>query len=488
MKKILEIIKNKWLRETSFTILLIATIIVAYLAINLGVKALDVSDIDLTKEKFYSLSEESKKQLENTNQEITIYMFGYEENSVVVDLAKQYSKYKDNIKVELVTVESRPDLAQEFDVTTEEQEYGEVVFTCEGRKIKANYYDFITTDYTTYEQIDLTEQKMTNSILGVTLENAPKIYFLTGHSEYGMNDYFGELTSALQSEVNEVETLDLLIKNEIPEDCKTLVIASPTTDFTEYETDLIIKYINNGGDILWLSDYTNKGVLNNTQKILDLYGVSVLNDGIILEQDISAMLMQTQDLIIPTISEESEITNTFASSGKVLFIDSGRIDIEEEEKLSELGVTVTNLLTTSEKAFYRKDLNITSSTPNEDEEVKSYVVGALATKTLNGEGEDTIVSKLVIYANGLFATDYPITIQNETSNAIYLGNNRDLMLNSISYLTDRTDTITIRKTYSSVTYTPTEKEDIIVKTVIFVAPIIIIAVGITVWVVRKRRK
>lgn len=488
MKKILEIIKNKWLRETSFTILLIATIIVAYLAINLGVKALDISDIDLTKEKFYSLSEESKKQLENTNQEITIYMFGYEENSVVVDLAKQYSKYKDNIKVELVTVESRPDLAQEFNVTTEEQEYGEVVFTCEGRNIKANYYDFITTDYTTYEQIDLTEQKMTNSILGVTLENAPKIYFLTGHSEYGMSDYFGELTSALQSEVNEVETLDLLIKNEIPEDCKTLVIASPTTDFTEYETDLIIKYINNGGDILWLSDYTNKGVLNNTQKILDLYGVSVLNDGIILEQDISAMLMQTQDLIIPTISEESEITNTFASSGKVLFIDSGRIDIEEEEKLSELGVTVTNLLTTSEKAFYRKDLNITSSTPNEDEEVKSYVVGALATKTLNGEEEDTIVSKLVIYANGLFATDYPITIQNETRNAIYLGNNRDLMLNSISYLTDRTDTITIRKTYSSVTYTPTEKEDIIVKTVIFVAPIIIIATGITVWVVRKRRK
>jgi len=27
-----------------------------------------------------------------------MYMFGYEEDSSVVDLAKQYSKYKDNIK------------------------------------------------------------------------------------------------------------------------------------------------------------------------------------------------------------------------------------------------------------------------------------------------------------------------------------------------------------------------------------------------------
>ena len=49
-------------------------------------------------------------------------------------------------------------------------------------------------DYTTYEEIDLTEQKMTNSILGVTLENAPKIYFLTGHSEYEIDNYFGILT------------------------------------------------------------------------------------------------------------------------------------------------------------------------------------------------------------------------------------------------------------------------------------------------------
>lgn len=488
MKKILEIIKNKWLRETSFTILLIAVVIAVYLAINLGFKALDISDIDLTKERFYSLSEESKNQIKNINQEINIYMFGYEENSSVVDLAKQYSKYKNNIKIELVSVQARPDLAEQYNITSSDEENRTVVFACEGRSIKSNTYDFFTVDYTTYEEIDLTEQKITNSILGVTLENAPKIYFLTGHSEYGMNEYFGILTEALQSEVNEVETLDLLVKNEIPEDCETLVISSPSTDFTDYETELIIKYVNNGGNILWLSDYSKNGTLNNTQKILDLYGVSVSNDGIILEQDPSAMLMQTQDLILPTINSEAEITNVFASSGKVLFIDSGKIEFKDEEKLSELGVTITQLLTTSSKAFYRKDLSITSVGATKDEEVKSFVVGALATKIIENDEEDNIVSNLVVYANNLFATDYPITINNQGANAIYFYNNEDLILNSISYLTERTDSISIRKNYSRVTYTPTESEDLVVKIVIFVLPLIIIVVGITVWIIRKRRK
>ena len=485
MKKILEIIKNKWLRETSFTVLLIAVIIAVYLAINLGVKALDITDIDLTSGKFYSLSEESKNQLKNIEEEINIYLFGYEENSSVVDLAKQYSKYKDNIKVEVVSVQSRPDLAEEYNVTSSDEQYGTVVFTCEGRSIKANSYDFFTVDYTTYEEIDLTEQKMTNSILGVILENSPKIYFLTGHSEYSINDLLQILAEDLQREANEVETLDLLIKNEVPGDCKTLIIVAPETDFTDYEADLIIKYINNGGNILWLSDYSNMKPLSNMQKILDIYGVSVLNDGIILEQDASSMLMQTQDVIIPNLSNESEITSVIASSGKVIFVDSGKIEIKEEEELSELGVTVTELLTTSEKSFYRTNLNITSTSATNDEEVKSYVVGAVATKTIEESEEDSVVSELVIYANAVFVTDYPITTNSEI---IHLGNNEDLILNSIAYLTERTDTIAIRKPYSIVTYAPTEAEDMVVKTIIFVMPLIVIAVGIAVWMMRKRRK
>ena len=69
-----------------------------------------------------------------------------------------------------------------------------------------------------------------------------------------------------------------------------------------------------------------------------------------------------------------------------------------------------------------------------------------------------------------------------------LHNNKDVILNSISYLTERTDTITIRKTSEEERYTVTDQEDAIIKTIIFVLPVLIIGIGIVVWQVRRRKR
>lgn len=488
--KVWKAIKNRIFKDSTLTFLLIVAVIAAYVAINMGIKALDITDIDLTKEKFYSLSEESKNQIRNVDQEIEIYVFGYEENSSVVDLIKQYARYKENIKYEVVSTETRQDIAQKYDVSSTDESSGTIVIANGDRKVKATATDFYSYDYNTYETVDLTEQKLTNSILAVTLDNAPKIYFLTGHGEYTLKDYMTTLNTKLQGEVNEVESLDLLVSNKIPDDCQALVIVSPTTDFTDYETDIITGYINNGGDILWLSDYSNNGPLTNVNKILNMYGIDLDDSGIILEQDKSAMLMQTPNLILPNISSESEITSPIVSGGKVLLFNSGKIDIKSNEELENLGVEVTKLLTTTDSAIFRTDLSNSSTSPSSGEEAKEYVVGALASKTISNddESEDAKKSNLIIYANAIFAIDYPIQISNQAAYAIDFYNNQDLILNSISYLTERTDTITIRKTYTSVPYTATASQDIVVRLIIFIVPLVIIAIGIVVWVIRKRRK
>ena len=66
--------------------------------------------------------------------------------------------------------------------------------------------------------------------------------------------------------------------------------------------------------------------------------------------------------------------------------------------------------------------------------------------------------------------------------------NKDIILNSISHLTERTDTITIRKDDDSETYTVTAQQNLIIKIIIFSIPIIIIAIGIVVWIVRRRKR
>ena len=61
-------------------------------------------------------------------------------------------------------------------------------------------------------------------------------------------------------------------------------------------------------------------------------------------------------------------------------------------------------------------------------------------------------------------------------------------MNSISHLTERTDTIAARKKDDTQPYTVTDQQDVIIKTIIFVVPMLIILVGIVVGVYRKRKR
>ena len=54
--------------------------------------------------------------------------------------------------------------------------------------------------------------------------------------------------------------------------------------------------------------------------------------------------------------------------------------------------------------------------------------------------------------------DMPVQISGYTMYTVSLYNNADMLLNSVSYLNEREDTITIRKTCEEVTYTATEEQ------------------------------
>ena len=112
-------------------------------------------------------------------------------------------------------------------------------------------------------------------------------------------------------------------------------------------------------------------------------------------------------------------------------------------------------------------------------------------KTINEGNEETgegkITSSLVIYGENYFISDYQLS-QNSQYGAIQLAYNKDLVLNSIAYLTDREEDITARKDTGTVTYTATEQQDTIIRAIIFTVPALIIIVGIIVWQVRRRKK
>ena len=97
--------------------------------------------------------------------------------------------------------------------------------------------------------------------------------------------------------------------------------------------------------------------------------------------------------------------------------------------------------------------------------------------------EEDKYAELIIFADEKFAST-SIVIDRY---AIFHYNNKDIALNSISYLTERRDTIIIRKADEIQYYTVTEQEDVIIKTIIFTVPVLIIGMGVVVWAVRRRK-
>lgn len=486
--KFIEIIKKKWLINGTKTVLLVAIILAFFIGVTVLMQKLQLTPIDLTQEKLFTLTDESKEQVKKLDKDITIYFVGYSEDDSTLDLARQYTKVNDKIKVEAVTSTDRPDLVEKYGIETSSQ--GIIVESGKQYKVLASS-DLTTYDSTTYESINVAEEKLTAAIKSVSAEKLPKVYFLNGYSSFTLSSGMQYLNMYLQNEVNEVNTLDILSEGKVPDDCSTLVITSPETDFDDIATNAIIEYINKGGNILWLNAAIAQSKnLTNVNKVLASYGINAFDVGIIRETDSGKMVSNSPDLIMPEI-QYADVTNKVYDSEGVIFINATKLNVASDEELENLNVTKTDLIKTGENAYFRTDFSKQSDSAESGETVGSFLIGAQFDKTIteaNDEtGESAVKSKLIIYGENFFVSDYQLTQSAQTPMVAYR-QNKDLVLNSIAYLSDREEDITVRKSTGSVTYTATEQENTIILTIITAVPLIIIFVGIIVWIKRKRKK
>ena len=485
MRKLIETIKKKWIRDTILTLALVLILIAVFILLNLLFINLDITPIDFTAEKLYTLSDESKEQVGKVEQNVTLYFFGYDEEDTAVTLAKQYQETNDKITIQLINTSERPDLAAQYGVSTNSQ----LVAVQSSQRYKiidsSEMYTFVSSSYLT---IDITEQKLTNAILVVTVAQKPQIYFLTGHGEYGIDssEPMEQLKVYIENDVNDVNSLDLLT-SDMPETCDVLVIANPTSDFTDLETEKIQNYINNGGNIMWLQDpyaFTQpQGELTNVNKILSQFGISFSN-GVVCEQSSSNMLVNSPDLIIPKMTY-NDIVKDLYTDGMIALLDAGRITNVSDEELTNLGVTASPFLQSTDESFYRENINSDVTTKLDSDEEGPFILGEILTKTI----DDDTKSTLVAYSNALFATNYTIQLSNSIGTPITIRQNKDIVLNTIAYLSDREDAIRIRKDIGIVTFeTATEEENQIVLWTIFGIPVLIIIAGMIVSIVRRVRK
>lgn len=482
--------RKKWLVSGTVTVLIVLILFAAYVCLNLWTQTLDLPEIDVTENKIYTLSDASKDAMKKVNQEVKIYAYGFEESGSLIKLLKQYNNANDKIQYEILTEETNPGMIKEHDL--KEGYYILILKSGDSEKIIDGSRDFSTYDFTTYQSIDITEQVITNSILSLNEENKPKVYFVQGHEEFDISKDIQTLSTYLKNEAFEISTLNIATTGTIPEDCDILAIMSPTTDFLDVEAQAVKEYINKGGEIYMSLDVVAETTsLPNIQTVLDEYGVSVEN-GYILEIADNQSMSNYPYIFMPQISNTNKITEDIYSDSYMWLVYSAKLNFKDDTTLENLKVKKETLLSSTEKSIFVTDLSSNIETALQSGTAGVSEIGSLVTKTVdttNEKGEATTAeSNLVIVASGSFISDYQVSALSQTYPLSYIGSNKDFVINSMSYLGNKGNTLTIRKDMANSTYTPTEVQNRVVITLIFAVPVIIIFIGIMIGIYRRKRK
>ncbi len=476
-KKIGEFLKKRWLVSLTTTILLIAIIIGLYIGVNVLLENIVLPEIDFTDSKIYSLSDETKDKVGNIQKEVKITLVNCSDYVSIINFVDRYVELNSNIKTEKIdNLSGRNDIMMKYSLEPNDMA---ILISCDNNEKIIQDADLYTIDYSTGEEIDKTEEAITNSILDVSTDDKPKVYFMINHAMYE-KEFFSSISEEMENEANEVRDTDILLNNGVPEDCDCLIITTLKSDLTESERDSIINYIRNGGNLLLMCgpNITNAD-LTNFQKVLDEYGVTIDN-GVVFEGEDSNMLSGYPDFIVEEV--ESGIINKEVNSNILAnFMDAGKINFNDQKE----DVEFQELVNTSEKSFVRFDVNNQTSVVRTegDSEEQSITVAGLFTKKI----DDNKKSKLILFADELFAMDVPVQLNGYKMYMVSLYNNKDIVLNSLATLNEREDTITIRKKADDSHYTVTEEQNKIIAVIIFAIPVLIMIEGIVIWVVRRKK-
>ncbi|MBR3133099.1 MAG: GldG family protein [Clostridia bacterium] len=472
-KEKFRVIRDYCLKDTSKTIMLIIIIVALYLLLNLCIKNINLAQIDFTEDKLYTLSDTSKNAVKDLERDTTVYVWGYAEDSALVDLLKQYNHENKKIEYKVVTKDEDPNLVEEYYL---EDNYSEIIVKSD-LKTKYIYNEEMYTYDENYNSVDITEQKLTNAILDVNMEEKPVVYFLEGKSNYSASSGVYYLNDALNNELYDVKSLNLVSTGSVPEDCDILSIISLTTDLTETEANAIIEYINKGGNIfiakdIRISDFKE---FPNFQKVLDLYGISMPNKYVIETE--SYTVAGAYGYIQGNVARDNEITRLIYNANIApLLYYPGIIETAESDKLSELKVTIKNLVYSSSKA-------VAVDVETEEEKEGEFTMGLSAEKIVS----DGVTSKLVVLSSAVSISDAIDNSIGLNAPMFALDSNYNLAMNSFAYLSSRGEMYSIRKSTSLTKYMPTEAQDRYVRIVIVAIPIIIMGIGFIVWFNRRKR-
>jgi len=220
---------------------LAAVVIVNYLAHSFPWR------VDLSTEKIFSLSDQTRKVLAGLDADLEVLAFygsREPEYAPLADCLDRYRQAGDRFSAQFVDPIRRQDLVERYKVSGAGPR---LVFLYRNRQARARIDG---------NERGCPEQAITNAIMSLTSRAEQReICFLTGHGESGNRAGQGgksrsRFAGDLQSEGYRTTEISLLEMCAVPSSCRVLVIAGPDRDIHPSEAEAIGDYLDGGGRLL----------------------------------------------------------------------------------------------------------------------------------------------------------------------------------------------------------------------------------------------
>jgi ABC-type uncharacterized transport system involved in gliding motility auxiliary subunit len=390
---------------------------------------------DMTPQGAYSLSPQTRKILEGLDQDVSMVAFftpGLSGRQKATDLLDEYKQLSDRLTVRVINPTRNPAEARAYGV-----EYDGTVIVSAGSGEAR-----VTPSF----QTALTEQELTNAIIKAVSTDKKTICLSTGHGEKAMDkaDEGGwqQAAESLRKENFEVSTVRLLDPGAL-EACSSLVIAGPSHALLAPEADAVKAYVDKGGRLLVMLE---PRITSGLEELLQAYGLKVGED-FVVDVNPMARLMGGQ-YNVPVVYDygPGPITKDFQGLITVFPL----VRSIETVTATEPNVTTEVLARTTEQSWAETGPFNVLPEHDASERVGPLAVAASASRSLEGNGatsSDPNVpesdgdpgsqgkqARLVVFGDVDFSSNQ----------AIGLGGNRDLLLNSIQWLNERSDLISVR--------------------------------------------
>jgi len=412
---------------------------------------------DLTTEKLYTLSDQTKKVIRDLGADVSIVRFAKAPDPQLTDLMNEYKNVSPRVKFEDVDPTQKPEVAKEYGAT----HMGDVIVAAGAKHqpIEPSGFGENPEAGPTFS-----EQDITTAIMKVTRTSMKMVCFVTGHGEKSLSDSsdaegYGFVQEGLRREGFNTDSINLVQKEGVPSTCDILVLAGPKQGYFPQEEQYVSKYLDDGGKVLIEVDPETDPKLSD---IFQAWNINVGTNVVVDASGVGQLLGTGPGTPLVVDYGESPITKNL-QGGMTFFALARTVSIADKAKSDPQAV---ELLKTSQRSFWIPKL-VREVTFN-PKTAGPLSLGVAASRQMGDKS-----ARLVVIGNSAFAENQ------------FLGQQRngDLFFNTIDWLAQDENLISIRPkppTARHITLTQGQMAGLGWFEQIFL-PGLVILIGIAIW-------